>query len=94
MTKTDKKIKDSELRETKNRLGIDTKNDIIDVLADTKKDIRHYEKLLNILDKTLEITIDEPKCLCDSVKYVRKVLSNSKRDLEVLTEMKKRWNEM
>ena len=94
MTKTDKKIKDSELRETKNRLGIDTKNDITDVLADTKKDIQHDKKLLKILDKTLEMTIDEPKCLCDSVKYVRKSLAHSKRDLEVLTEMKKRWNEM
>ena len=94
MTKTDKKIKDSELRETKNRLGIDTKNNLEDSLAFTKKDIRHCEKLLNILDKTLEMTIDEPKCLCDSVKYVRKSLAYSKRDLEVLTEMKKRWNEM
>lgn len=94
MTKTDKKIKDSELRETKNRLGIDTKNDLEDNIAFAKKDIRHCEKLLNILDKTLEMTIDEPKCLRDSVKYVNKSLANSKRDLEVLTEMKKRWNEM
>ena len=94
MKNTDKKIKDSELRETKNRLGIDTKNDLENSLAFAKKDIQHDKKLLKILHDTLEMTIDEPKCLCDSVKYVNKSLANSKRDLEVLTEMKKRWNEM
>ena len=94
MKNTDKKIKDSELRETKNRLGIDTKNDLENNIAFAKKDIRHCEKLLKLLDKTLEMTIDEPKCLRDSVKYVNKSLAYSKRDLEVLTEMKKRWNEM
>ena len=59
MKKTVKKIEKSEIRETMNRLGIDTKDDLAANLSFTKKDIQHDKKLLKLLDKTLEMTIDE-----------------------------------
>lgn len=86
-----KKITDKEIQETKDRLGIDTKEDLTAHLSFTKKDIKHDTKLLKLLEKTVEMSIEQPKCLTATIAYVRKSLGYSKRDLEVLTEIRRKW---